>query len=109
MRMMRNVVLSLVACAISGTFHRADAQSPEFMMQGWNWNYPYFYAGIGNQIDYLAAEGPALKEAGFTHIWLPPLAKSRAGSTSMAIMFGIIMISAIMVLPDGAIAKDLRI
>lgn len=83
MRMMRNVVLSLVACAISGTFHRADAQSPEFMMQGWNWNYPYFYAGIGNQIDYLAAEGPALKEAGFTHIWLPPLAKSRAGSTSM--------------------------
>lgn len=61
----------------------SSAQAPEFMLQGWNWNYPYFYTGIGNQIDYLAVEGPSLKEAGFTHIWLPPLAKSRAGSTSM--------------------------
>lgn len=81
--MVRNLCMRVMACALSGIFLQAEAQSPEFMMQGWNWNYPYFYTGIGNQIDYLAAEGPALKEAGFTHIWLPPLAKSRAGSTSM--------------------------
>ena len=53
------------------------------MLQGWNWDYPFFYAGIGNQIDYLAAEGENLKNAGFTYVWLPPLAKSISGSTSM--------------------------
>ncbi len=58
-------------------------QTPDFMMQGWNWNYPLFYAGIGNQIDYLAAEGESLKNAGFTYIWLPPLAKATSGSSSM--------------------------
>lgn len=58
-------------------------QSPDFMLQGWNWNYPLFYTGIGNQIDYLAVEGEALKEAGFTYVWLPPLAKATNGAYSV--------------------------
>jgi len=58
-------------------------QTPDFMLQGWNWDYPYFYAGIGNQIDFLAAEGENLKNAGFNYVWLPPLAKATSGSTSM--------------------------
>lgn len=63
--------------------NKGEAQTPDFMMQGWYWNYPLFYTGIGNQIDYLAAEGAELKEAGFTYIWLPPLAKATSGSSSM--------------------------
>ncbi|MBP9222054.1 MAG: hypothetical protein KBF42_11755, partial [Chitinophagales bacterium] len=62
---------------------KTNAQSPDFMMQGWYWNYPLFYTGIGNQIDYLAAEGAELKDAGFTYIWVPPLAKATSGSSSM--------------------------
>ena len=72
----------IASLLLTGTI-TAKSQTPEFMMQGWYWDYPLFYTGIGNQIDYLANEGPALKAAGFTHIWLPPLAKSSAGSTSV--------------------------
>ncbi|MBC8047028.1 MAG: T9SS type A sorting domain-containing protein [Fimbriimonadaceae bacterium] len=72
---------------ITGIFisitQKSFSQSPDVMLQGWNWNYPYFYTGIGNQIDFLAAEGENLKNAGFTYIWLPPLAKSISGYTSM--------------------------
>lgn len=59
------------------------AQTPDFMLQGWHWDYPFFYAGIGNQIDFLAVEGENLKNAGFNYVWLPPLAKGTSGSTSM--------------------------
>ncbi|MFZ1633580.1 MAG: alpha-amylase family glycosyl hydrolase [Chitinophagales bacterium] len=79
--------LSLITLTLLGFFafstNTVKSQTPDFMLQGWNWDYPFFYAGIGNQIDYLAAEGENLKNAGFTYVWLPPLAKSISGSTSM--------------------------
>lgn len=73
------IVLSSFLFFISENF----GQSPDFMLQGWNWNYPLFYTGIGNQIDYLAVEGEALKDAGFTYVWLPPLAKATNGAYSV--------------------------
>lgn len=76
------ITLSLL-CFFAFSTNTVKSQTPDFMLQGWNWDYPFFYAGIGNQIDYLAVEGENLKNAGFTYVWLPPLAKSISGSTSM--------------------------
>ncbi len=76
----KNIFILFIICSMQ---LNGFSQSPDFMMQGWNWNYPLFYTGIGNQIDYLAVEGENLKDAGFTYIWLPPLAKSSSGYTSM--------------------------
>ncbi len=76
------ITLSLL-CFFAFSTNAVKSQTPDFMLQGWNWDYPFFYAGIGNQIDYLAVEGENLKNAGFTYVWLPPLAKSISGSTSM--------------------------
>jgi hypothetical protein len=82
---MRKLLIGFTALGFCLVFFstKSKSQTPDFMLQGWHWDYPYFYAGIGNQIDFLAAEGENLKNAGFSYVWLPPLAKSLSGSTSM--------------------------
>lgn len=65
------------------TFSRTNAQVPDVMLQGWYWNYPLYYTGIGNHIDLLAQEAAYLKASGFTYVWLPPLAKTISGTTSV--------------------------
>ena len=82
---MRKLLIGFTALGFCLAFFstKSKSQTPDFMMQGWYWDYPLFYTGIGNQIDYLNQEGEHLKDAGFTYMWLPPLAKSISGSSSM--------------------------
>ncbi|OQY27121.1 MAG: hypothetical protein B6244_11600 [Candidatus Cloacimonetes bacterium 4572_55] len=51
----------------------------DFLMQGWYWDFPGTPDGY-NWADTLEAKAVELSNAGFTHVWLPPL--SRASSSS---------------------------
>ncbi|HPR29614.1 MAG TPA: alpha-amylase family glycosyl hydrolase, partial [Chitinophagales bacterium] len=58
------------------------AHAQEFMMQGWKWNYLQFLEG-GGYLEYLENHAEELAEAGFTYLWLPPLAEGSSGVASM--------------------------
>ena len=58
------------------------SQTPDFMLQGWYWDYPQVVDGK-NYMWNLALKADALKEAGFTYVWLPPIAKGTGGNYSM--------------------------
>lgn len=57
-------------------------EAQDVMMQGWYWTYP---ASIGvkrwgqNFVNYI----PEFADAGFTHLWLPPLSRSSSGLGSV--------------------------
>lgn len=51
------------------------------LMQGWYWDYPKTADGQ-NWTDTLASKVSGLSNAGFTHIWLPPLTRSSFGNNS---------------------------
>ncbi len=53
----------------------------DFMMQGWYWDYPKTTAGY-NWADTIRTKATALKNAGFTYIWLPPLTRASYGNSS---------------------------
>ncbi|MDA9773544.1 alpha-amylase family glycosyl hydrolase [Saprospiraceae bacterium] len=53
----------------------------DLMMQGWYWDYPKTAAGE-NWSDTLDSKVVDLGEAGFTHLWLPPLSRASFGSNS---------------------------
>lgn len=58
------------------------SQTPDFMLQGWYWDYPNIIDGKNYMWD-LGLKADALKEAGFTYVWVPPLAKGSGGLYSM--------------------------
>jgi len=58
------------------------SQQPDFMLQGWYWDYPNLVAGK-NYMWNLALLGDELKDAGFTYVWVPPIAKGTGGLYSM--------------------------
>jgi alpha-amylase len=51
------------------------------MMQGWYWDYPKTVAGK-SWADSLNNKVVKLKDAGFTHVWLPPHTASSFGQGS---------------------------
>jgi len=53
----------------------------QFMMQGWYWDYPKTAAGK-SWADSLNNKVVKLKDAGFTHVWLPPHTASSFGQGS---------------------------
>ena len=69
-----------MACILLPMTVHAHAQ--EFMMQGWKWNYLQFLEG-GGYLEYLENHAEELAEAGFTYLWLPPLAEGSSGVASM--------------------------
>ena len=69
----KKCLLLLVMCTALCSATRA--QDPDFMLQGWYWD--YFQDGsFGTWINNLNAKATELDEAGFKHIWLPPLSRS---------------------------------
>ena len=55
--------------------------SQQFMMQGWYWDYPKTAEG-NNWADSLNFKVEGLKDAGFTHLWLPPHTTAASGQYS---------------------------
>ncbi|MCS6990796.1 MAG: alpha-amylase family glycosyl hydrolase [Chitinophagales bacterium] len=68
--------LLLVLCGLG-----LQSRAQEVMLQGWYWDYPKT-AQAKWWVDTLRQKTKALAEAGFTHIWLPPLSKSASGNNS---------------------------
>jgi len=58
------------------------AAAQQFLFQGWTWQYPVLYAGK-RYAQRIADKAPQLSQAGFTHIWVPPLSRGSGGSGSM--------------------------
>ncbi|TXB62128.1 T9SS type A sorting domain-containing protein [Phaeodactylibacter luteus] len=62
-----------------------QAGAQDFMMQGWYWDYPkpncngYSGPSIASE---MAARAAAQREAGFTMMWMPPMAKASFGDCS---------------------------
>lgn len=54
-----------------------NSSSQSFMMQGWYWDYPK-----GNWANTLQAKASELGNAGFTDVWVPPLARASFGNNS---------------------------
>src|SRR5579871_4156672 len=75
-------LLAFVALLL-GRFPRASA---DVMLQGFYWDVPSPAAGNGSVSwwwDRLAAQASALRQAGFTAIWIPPVMKGRSGGYSV--------------------------
>lgn len=63
----------------------ASSRAQDVMLQAWYWDYPKFAcSGYGGPslAARMAPRSPALRSAGFTRIWLPPLAKASFGDCS---------------------------
>lgn len=58
------------------------AFAQEFMFQGWAWNYPQLYNGK-RYAQLMADKAKGLGDAGFTHVWVPPMSRGSGGSSSM--------------------------
>lgn len=58
------------------------ANAQDFLMQAWGWNYPNQVNGQ-RYIQFLNDRVQAMKAAGITHLWLPPLSAGSAGANSM--------------------------
>ncbi|MFN0275683.1 MAG: T9SS type A sorting domain-containing protein [Chitinophagales bacterium] len=58
------------------------SQSPDFMMQGWYWNFPGS-VGTNSFMENLGLISGDFADAGFNYVWLPPLAKGTGGSFSV--------------------------
>ncbi|MFN3939080.1 MAG: alpha-amylase family glycosyl hydrolase [Chitinophagales bacterium] len=58
------------------------SHAQDFMIQSWYWNYPQ-YVVTDSYIEYLEDLANEFSEAGFTYVWLPPLAKGSGGTASM--------------------------
>ncbi len=52
------------------------------MFQGWTWQYPILYNGQ-RYAQRTGEKARELSNAGFTHIWVPPLSRGSGGSGSM--------------------------
>lgn len=63
----------LLVLALWGT----TAQAQDFMMQAWYWNYPK-----GAWANNLNTKASSLGTAGFTEVWVPPLARASFGNNS---------------------------
>jgi hypothetical protein len=70
----------LLLCA--GSLSLMGVYAQEFMLQGWKWNYLQFVEG-GSYIEYLENHAEEIADAGFTYVWLPPLASGSSGGVSM--------------------------
>lgn len=66
------------------TLFSYHAIAQDVMLQGWYWDYPKSACGGGpdSWADNLNDRVTALKNAGFTHLWLPPFSRSSFGDCS---------------------------
>ena len=71
--MSKQLSFSLLLCCALAVHTRA--QDVDFMMQGWYWDY-FQNGNFGTWINNLNAKATELDNAGFKHIWLPPLSRS---------------------------------
>lgn len=71
--------LALIFAFVGTGYPNATAQ--DFMMQGWYWDYPKTTDGAC-WADTIRLKANGLSHAGFTGIWLPPLARASFGSAS---------------------------
>lgn len=69
------------ALMIVGSILPASALGQDFLFQGWYWDYPKTAQGAV-WADTLRLKAPELAQAGFTHIWLPPLSRASGGALS---------------------------
>ncbi len=58
-----------------------SVQAQDILLQGWYWDYPKTCAG-NNWANTLENQAVELGEAGFTHVWLPPMSRASFGSCS---------------------------
>lgn len=77
-RAFRQVIQALI---IVGAIFPAIAPAQDFLFQGWHWEYPKTVQGAV-WADTLRLKAPELAQAGFTHIWLPPLSRASSGAFS---------------------------
>ncbi|HRI26479.1 MAG TPA: alpha-amylase family glycosyl hydrolase [Chitinophagales bacterium] len=69
-------------CALFILFS-ARLTAQDFMMQGWYWDYPKTASNpTANWADTIKNKAAQLSNAGFTHMWLPPLSNSSSGNFS---------------------------
>jgi len=78
-----NVTRSMAAAAL--LFLARPAQAQDVMLQGWYWDYPK--PGCSGHVGpslaaTMAPRSVALRAAGFTRVWLPPLSKASFGDCS---------------------------
>ncbi|MEO6039939.1 MAG: alpha-amylase family glycosyl hydrolase, partial [Saprospiraceae bacterium] len=71
--MSKKISLSLLFCFALSVASRA--QDADFMMQAWYWDY-FQNGNFATWINNLNAKATELDDAGFKHIWLPPLSRS---------------------------------
>jgi len=71
----------LIIVFISVQYLLAPVQAQNFMMQGWYWDYPKTANGA-NWADTINNKAAEIGNAGFTHLWLPPLSRASFGSAS---------------------------
>lgn len=72
MRLCNRFFWIFLLLSFSPSLLRAQA---DFMMQAWYWDY-FQNGNFGTWINNLNAKATALDNAGFKHIWLPPLSRS---------------------------------
>ncbi|MBN1480068.1 hypothetical protein JXA70_07345 [candidate division KSB1 bacterium] len=77
---MKNVMI-LWLLVFSFTMLTNQILCQDFLLQGWYWNYPGTEDGH-LWADTLEARAQSLAQAGFTHVWLPPLSRASFGSSS---------------------------
>ena len=62
-------------------FQPEETRAQDFLLQGWYWDYPKTANGF-LWADTLRLKAQELADAGFTHVWLPPLSRASFGSFS---------------------------
>lgn len=69
---------TILVCAI---FFMGTTYSQQVMMQGWYWDYPKTNTG-NSWADTIRLKAALLKQAGFTHLWMPPHVPASFGAGS---------------------------
>jgi len=75
------IFLQLIILSSLFFFNTNSAQAQDFLLQGWYWEYPKTCDG-NNWSDTLDNKVVDLSNAGFTHVWLPPLSRASFGNCS---------------------------
>ncbi len=80
---MRKYYIFFYIFLVLGMFfqNRSAIAQGDFLLQGWYWDYPKTTNGF-LWADTLRLKAQELADAGFTHVWLPPLSRASFGSNS---------------------------
>lgn len=75
-----NKAITLIVIYILLIVNKLNSQ--DLMLQGWYWDYPKTCNGGQWAVD-LKNQASSLSQAGFTHVWLPPMSRASYGNCSV--------------------------